>query len=52
MAAVDGRTGVATWPATFTTIPEGAPVELNGIFVLELDGDKRCVSLREWWHAR
>lgn len=50
--AVDGNTGVATWSSKFKTIPDGTPVELNGAFVLDFDGSKRCVRLREWWHAR
>ena len=50
--AVTGHTGVASWSATFTTISGGVRVELNGVFVLEFDDDKRCTVLREWWHAR
>lgn len=50
--AVDGHTGVATWSVNFNTVSSGSPVELNGAFVLEFDGGGRCVTLREWWHAR
>jgi ketosteroid isomerase-like protein len=50
--AVDGDTGIASWSATFTTISGGVKVELNGVFVLAFDADKRCTVLREWWHAR
>lgn len=50
--AVDGNTGIASWSATFATISGGVKVELNGVFVLEFDETKRCVLLREWWHAR
>lgn len=50
--AVGGNTGIASWSATFTTISGGVNVELNGVFVLEFDENKRCTLLREWWHAR
>jgi len=50
--AVDGNTGIASWSATFTTISGGVKVELNGVFVLEFDANRRCLVLREWWHAR
>jgi len=49
--AVSGDTGVAHWAATFTQPSSGAKVELDGIFVLELDAaGQLCRSLREWWH--
>lgn len=50
--AVDGRTGVATWSADFKTVKDGTPVELNGVFVLDFDAEKRCERLREWWVVR
>lgn len=50
--AVTGNKGVATWSATFKTISTGARVELNGVFILTFDRDKRCTLLREWWHQR
>lgn len=50
--AVEGSTGVASWSARFTTVAGDANVELNGVFVLQFDDSKRCVLLREWWHAR
>jgi hypothetical protein len=44
--------GVALWSARFERTSTGAPVELNGVFLLEFDDQMRCTSLREWWHAR
>jgi len=46
-----GTTGIAHWTSRFSLISSGKPVELNGIFVLEFEGEL-CASLREWWHAR
>lgn len=50
--AIDGRTGVAQWTAAFTDAASGAPVELNGVFVLEFDAGGLCSMLREWWFVR
>jgi steroid delta-isomerase len=50
IVAISGMTGVARWSAKFESAE--APVELNGIFVLEFEADGTVASLREWWHAR
>jgi len=51
--AVNGNTGVAHWSAKFKLASTGATVELDGVFVLELDpASGLCTSLREWWHVR
>jgi ketosteroid isomerase-like protein len=50
--AVTARTGIASWSVSFRSIAGDAPVELNGIFLLEFAGDGLVASLREWWHAR
>jgi uncharacterized protein (TIGR02246 family) len=50
--AVDGNAGVAHWHAKFKLASNGATVELDGAFVLELDANGLCTSLREWWHAK
>jgi len=50
--AVNGNTGVAHWSAKFRLASSGATVELDGVFVLELDANGLCTSLREWWHIR
>lgn len=49
--AVNGSTGVAHWHAKFKLASNGATVELDGVFVLEIDASGLCSSLREWWHA-
>ena len=50
--AVSGDTGVALWSARFRTISGDAPVELNGVFILEFADASHVSSLREWWHLR
>jgi hypothetical protein len=49
---MNGATGIAQWSARFRSIANNTPVELNGIFVLELASPTEVRSLREWWHAR
>ena len=44
--------GVAHWRADFVRVPSGAPVELDGIFPVKLDGDGLCEELLEWWHKQ
>lgn len=48
--SVSGNTAVARWSSAFEA--GDAPVELNGVFVLEFDGEGKVSSLSEWWHAR
>ncbi len=51
--AVNGNTGVAHWSAKFKQASTGMTVELDGVFVLELDPKTGlCSTLREWWHVR
>lgn len=50
--AVAGSVGVARWSARFINAPSGAEIELNGVFVLDFDGDGLCRELREWWVLR
>ena|SRR5690606_8999454 len=45
-------TGVARWNSKFALISNGAKVELDGVFLLELASPEHCRVLREWWHAR
>lgn len=49
---VIGNTGVARWSARFTSISNGAKLELNGVFLLDFDDDGLCACLREWWHLK
>jgi hypothetical protein len=48
--AVTEDAGIARWWATFLILPQGLQTKLDGIFVITLDGDGRCKTLREWWH--
>ena len=50
--AVSGSTGFARWSCRFRSISGDAPVELNGIFVLDFADANLVSSLREWWHVR
>jgi hypothetical protein len=51
VVAVNGNTGVARWSATLNSAASGARIELDGVFILKLDGEL-CSELREWWHVR
>jgi len=42
--------GIAHWWATFVIVPQQFNTRLDGIFVVALDDDGKCLSLREWWH--
>jgi hypothetical protein len=44
--------GIARWWANFVRTPPGLNTKLDGIFVISLDSDGRCKSLREWWHKQ
>ena len=48
--AVTEEAGVARWWASFLILPQGLQTKLDGIFLVTLDDDGRCRSLREWWH--
>lgn len=51
--AVDGETAVAGWQASFTRVPSGAQVTLDGTFHLTLvqhSAGLLCDRLLEWWH--
>ncbi len=52
---VDGSKAVAGWQASFTRIPSGQTVELDGVFRLEFretGSEIKCIRLEEWWHRR
>ncbi len=51
LAVTEGM-GVAHWKAAFTRLPSNVPFELDGIFLVKLDGDGLCTEFREWWHGR
>ena len=48
--AVTREAGIARWWASFLIVPQGLQTRLDGIFLITLDADGRCRSLREWWH--
>lgn len=48
--AVTPEAGIARWWASFVIIPQRLQTKLDGIFLVSLDDDGRCRSLREWWH--
>jgi ketosteroid isomerase-like protein len=50
LLAVEGNRGVARWHTNFTSVPEGEPVQLDGILIAEFDGPQHCRVFREWWH--
>ncbi len=50
--AVTPEIGIARWWASFVRIPPGLQTKLDGIFLISLDADCRCKSLREWWHKQ
>jgi len=50
--ALDSNQGIAHWRCWFVRLPAKASLKLDGIFVLQFDGEGRCTSLREWWHRQ
>lgn len=48
--ATTGSAGIAHWHCQFTRPTADSTVELDGIFVVELDADGKCTEFREWWH--
>jgi uncharacterized protein (TIGR02246 family) len=44
--------GIARWWASFVIVPPGLQTKLDGIFLISLDENSRCHSLREWWHKQ
>jgi nuclear transport factor 2 (NTF2) superfamily protein len=43
---------IARWWASFVIVPQGQETQLDGIFLVALDGEGHCKSLREWWHKK
>ncbi len=48
--SVTPEQGIARWWASFVIVPHGLRTKLDGIFLISLDENGRCRSLREWWH--
>lgn len=43
---------ISRWSASFVIVPQGLKTKLDGIFVISLDEQGSCTSLREWWHKQ
>jgi hypothetical protein len=41
---------IAKWSASFVVVPQRLETKLDGIFLISIDAEGRCTSLREWWH--
>jgi len=50
--AVTPDFGIARWWASFVRIPPGLKTQLDGVFLISLDGAGLCKSLKEWWHKQ
>ena len=50
--AVTAEFGIARWCASFIRIPPWLDTKLDGIFLISLDANGKCRSLREWWHKQ
>jgi hypothetical protein len=50
--AVTQETGIARWWASLVRVASKVRVKLDGIFVISLDAENRCATLREWWHRQ
>jgi len=50
--SVTAEQGIARWWASFVIVPPGLETKLDGIFLISLDENGRCNSLREWWHKQ
>jgi hypothetical protein len=49
--AVAGATGMATWRADFTRLPDQFKVRIEGVLSAEFAAARRCRIFREWWHS-
>lgn len=50
--AITEDKGIARWRVAFTRVSSDIPVELDGIFLVELNGEGLCTGFREWWHSK
>jgi hypothetical protein len=48
---VSGATGMATWRADFTRLPDQFRVRIEGVLSAEFAENGRCRTFREWWHS-
>jgi len=50
--AVKGNLGVTLWKGKFISVQSGSQVLLDGVLLVEFDGQGRCSMLHEWWHRK
>jgi len=48
--SVTSEFGISHWWASFVRNPPGLRTKLDGIFLILLNSEGRCRTLREWWH--
>ena len=48
---VSGATGMATWRADFTRLPDQFKVRIEGVLSAEFAAAGKCRVFREWWHS-
>jgi ketosteroid isomerase-like protein len=48
---VSGLTGMATWRADFTRLPDQFKVRIEGVLSAEFAAAGKCRVFREWWHS-
>jgi len=48
---VSGATGMATWRADFTRLPDQFRVRIEGVLSAEFAAPGKCRVFREWWHS-
>lgn len=47
-----GNLGIALWKGEFVSVKSGSQVLLDGVLLVEFDGQGQCNQFREWWHRR
>ena len=47
----DGR-GISWWTVTYAVAASGQRLQDEGIFLVTLGDDGRCIEFREWWNER
>lgn len=50
--SVRDNIGIARWISQFTEIATGERLELDCIFLVEINGHGKCDVFREWWHLQ
>ena len=48
---VSFATGMATWRADFTRLPDQFRVRIEGVLSAEFAAPGKCRVFREWWHS-